>query len=254
VRLHVHLFLLLHGFQSMLAHMRSHFVTTSATRSSEAGFGGKLRGAPALLRGLAFKPGRLGAFRHAAAVYAARGWAVVPGAYAVDGGGSRSPFPQDGRTSSLVPLPRRWEEAATTDATQIARWWARHAWVILLPTGGHVEVVEMPADLGKVVVDRLQTRVGPIAVEADQRWLVFCSAAPGTVTTSDDEWRAGVLLHSTGSWVPVPSIRRPRNGLSWLRPPWFCEWRLPHTSDVLAAARGEAVPPVPIAQQRSVTA
>jgi len=121
---------------------------------------------------------------------------------------------------------------------QVARWWARHAWVILLPTGCQVEVVEMPAHLGQVTVDRLQERVGPVAVEAGQRWLLFCSAQTGTVSTSDDEWRSGVLLHSTGSWVPVPPIGRSRDRLTWLKSPWSCGWRLPDTSDVLTAARG----------------
>lgn len=221
----------------MLAHMQSHFAMTSATGPPQPDSVSRVRGAAGLLRGFAPKPGQLWSLRHAAATYAAHGWAVVPGAYAGDGR-SRSPRPRAGRTASLAPLPDKWEEAATTDVMQVARWWARHAWVILLPTGRRIEVVEMPAHLGQVAVDRLQERVGPVAVEAGQRWLLFCSAQHCNVSTSDDEWRSGVLLHSTGSWVPVPPIGRSRDRLNWLKSPWSCGWRLPKTSDVLAAARG----------------
>ncbi len=221
----------------MLTHMQSHFAMTSAIGPPEADVASKVRGAAGLLRGLAPKPGQLWSVRHAAATYAAHGWAVVPGAYAVDGR-SRSPRPRGDRTASLTPLLKNWEQEATTDVMQVARWWARHSWVILLPTGSRVEVVEMPGDMGQAAVDRLAEQVGPVAVEAGQRWLLFCAAEPGVVTTSDDEWRAGVLLHSTGSWVPVPPIGRSRDRLSWVRSPWACGWRLPRTSVVLAAARG----------------
>lgn len=234
--MHVHWGLPTHPSVSMLAHMQSHFAMTSAT-ASPADVASKVRGAAGLLRGLAPKPGQLWSLRHAAATYAAHGWAVVPGAYSVDGR-DQSPRPRGGRTSSLAPLPDKWQEAATTDVMQVARWWARHAWVILLPTGGRVEVVELPAELGQATVDRMRERVVPVAVEAGRRWLLFCAAQPEKVSTSDDEWRAGVLLHSAGSWVPVPPIGRSRDRFNWLLSPWACGWRLPHTRDVLAAARG----------------
>ncbi|MGB9377369.1 MAG: bifunctional DNA primase/polymerase [Mycobacteriales bacterium] len=173
--------------------------------------------------------------RHSAATYAAHGWPVVPGAYAVEG--SRSPRLCGARTS-LAPLSESWQEAATTDVMQVARWWARHAWVILLPTGRGVDVVEMPAAIGQATVDLLDEHIGPVAVEAGQRWLVFCSARPGAATTTGDESRAGVLLHTLGSWVPVPPIGRARDRLTWLRSPWACGWRLPDAGSVLAAARG----------------
>ncbi|MEP6696237.1 MAG: bifunctional DNA primase/polymerase [Pseudonocardiales bacterium] len=188
-------------------------------------------------------PGRVWSLRHAAATYAAHGWPIVPGAYSVDGKGG-SPRP-DGRRARLCPLPEQWQDAATTDVMQIGRWWSRQAWVILLAAGPSVNVVEMPAALGQATVERLADGAGPVALGSGQRWLLYCAAEAGTAATSDDQWRAGVLLHTTGSWVPVPPIAGTRAGFGWFRPPWVVGWHLPPTRQVLAAARDAAVSTCP---------
>jgi hypothetical protein len=216
--------------------------TRSATRFAEAlsAVDGvtKVRTLQVMKR-LRHPPGRVWSLRHAAATYAAHGWPILPGAYAIDGKAG-CPRPE-GRRARLHPLPEQWEQAATTDVMQIARWWSRHAWVILLSTGPAVEVVEMPAEMGLATVERLGEGAGPAAVASAQRWLLFCSAEAGPVSASDDEWRAGVLLHRSGSWVPVPPIAGTRAGLGWFRPPWVVGWHLPPTREVLAAARDAAV-------------
>ncbi len=215
--------------------------TRSATRFAEAlaavDEATKVRTVQAMKR-LRHPPGRVWSLRHAAATYAAHGWPIVPGAYAIDGK-TGCPRPE-GRRARLHPLPEDWKQAATTDVMQIARWWSRNAWVILLLAGPAVEVVEMPAELGAWTVDRLGEAAGPVALQSGQRCLLFCSAEVGSVSTSDDEWRAGVLLHTSGSWVPVPPIAGTRAGLAWSRPPWVVGWQLPPTREVLAAARDAA--------------
>ena len=182
--------------------------------------------------------GRVRALRRAAAVYATHGWPVVPGAYAVGGrcGCSRLGC----RRAGLHPLLEQWEQAATTDVLQVGRWWARQAWAILLRTGHRVEVVDVSADVGAATAHRLSERAGPIAVSGSHRWLLFCAAEDDPVNPTDDDWRAGLLVHTQGSWVPVPADNRMRGRAGWLRPPWLVGWRLPGTREVLAAARAAA--------------
>ncbi|HSV64633.1 MAG TPA: bifunctional DNA primase/polymerase [Mycobacteriales bacterium] len=183
-------------------------------------------------------PGRVRSVRRAAVSYAAHGWPVIPGVYA---NGGRCGCPRIGcRRAGLHPLPEGWEQAATTDVLQVGCWWARHAWAILLPTGQTVNVVELPTELGPATASRLGDRAGPIAAAPGHRWLLFCAAEVERVTTSEEEWRSGLLLHSRGSWVPVPSNGGARGRSGWIRPPRIVGWRLPGTGEVLAAARAAA--------------
>jgi hypothetical protein len=184
-------------------------------------------------------PGRVRSVRRAAVAYAERGWAVVPGAY-------RSGVARCGcawlgcRKAGLHPLFDQWDRAASTDVVQVATWWARHAWEILLPTGNGTDVLEVPGPVGRATADLLGERAGPIAVLPGHRWLLLCAADERTVTTSEQESRAGVLLHTQGSWVPVPPNGGMRGRGGWFRPPWVVDWRLPGTTEVLAAARAAA--------------
>src|SRR5437867_2513230 len=116
-----------------------------------------------------YPTGQVRALRRAAAVYAAHGWPVVPGAHAV---GGRCGCPRPGcRRAGLHPLLEHWEQEATTDILQIGRWWARHAWAILLRTGPRVEVVDVSAEVGAGAVDRLADHAGPVARSGSHRWL-----------------------------------------------------------------------------------
>jgi hypothetical protein len=170
--------------------------------------------------------------------YAGRGWAVVPGAY---GSGARCGCARLGcRKAGLHPLFDHWDQAASTDVTEVARWWARHAWEILLPTGQGTDVLELPGPVGRATADLLGERAGPIAVLPGHRWLLLCAPDGRTATTSEQESRSGVLLHTQGSWVPVPPNGGMRGRGGWYRPPWVVDWRVPGTTEVLAAARAAA--------------
>jgi Bifunctional DNA primase/polymerase, N-terminal len=182
-------------------------------------------------------PGRVRSVRRAAVAYAERGWAVVPGAY---GSGARCNCRLGCRKSGLHPLFDQWELAASADVAEVAEWWSRHAWEILLPTGLGTDVLELPGQVGRETADLLGERAGPIAVLPGHRWLLLCVPDGRTVTTSEQESRAGVLLHTQGSWVPVPPNGGMRGRGGWFRPPWVVDWRLPGTTEVLAAARAAA--------------
>jgi Bifunctional DNA primase/polymerase, N-terminal len=189
-------------------------------------------------------PGRVRSVRRAAVAYAERGWAVVPGAY---GSGSRCQCRLGCRKSGLHPLFDQWDRAVTTDVTEVAEWWSRHAWEILLPTGHGTDVLELPGPVGRSTADLLGDRAGPIVVLPGHRWLLLCAPDGRTVTTSEQESRAGMLLHTRGSWVPVPPNGGMRGRGGWFRPPWVVDWRLPGTTEVLAAARAAATSaPVPV--------
>jgi bifunctional DNA primase/polymerase-like protein len=188
-------------------------------------------------------PGRVRSVRRAAVAYAERGWAVVPGAYG-SGGRRRTTRCECGRLgcrkAGLHPLFDQWDRTASTDVSEVAGWWARHAWEILLPTGHGTDVLEVPGPVGRATADLLGERAGPIAVLPGHRWLLLCATGERTVTTSEQESRAGVLLHSQGSWVSVPPNGGMRGRGGWFRPPWVVNWRLPGTTEVLAAARAAA--------------
>src|SRR5262249_58631112 len=100
----------------------------------------------------------------------------------------------------------------------------------------------VPADGGEATVQRLGGGAGPIAQSGSHRWMLFCTAEPDPVEASEDDLRAGLLVHTQGSWVPVPARGRARGKAGWIRPPWVVGWRLPGTRDVLAAARAVARP------------
>lgn len=184
-------------------------------------------------------PGRIRSVRRAAVAYAERGWAVVPGAYG--SGAARCGCARLGcRKAGLHPLFDQWDSAASTDVAVVERWWARRAWEILLPTGHGIDFLEVPGPVGRATADLLGERAGPIAVLPGHRWLLLCAADGCTVTTSEQESRAGVLLHTQGSWVPVPPNGGMRGRGTWSRPPWVVDWWLPGTTEVLAAARAAA--------------
>lgn len=170
---------------------------------------------------------RCAILRHAALVYAAHQWPVVPGACAVGGHcdcGEPRCF-----TAGLHPL---WQTDPDTESAQVHGWWAHSTRPILLPTGTGVDVIELPAWLGPVVHARLEQaspgRTGPVALVANPngaRWLFFCE--PGAGLRPELVEYYDILLHGTRSWVPAPPSRLPGDGrATWHRAPWLSGWRL----------------------------
>ena len=78
---------------------------------------------------------------------------------------------------------------------------------------------------------------GPVALwaSARPRLLLFASTTGGS--TVPDRLPGGLpegaLLHSTGSYVPLPPSRVRTGDVVWMRPPQALDWHLPELGQVL---------------------
>lgn len=160
------------------------------------------------------------------------GWAVVPGTFPRGDhwtGWVRSP--QDGP----VPVLADWTERASLDPAQIRSWWSGLPYSILLPTGGYLDVIEVPATLGRRAAAALCS-VGlfvPIAATPTGQWLF--PVTPGEPLRPELLTRSGVVLHGRGSFVAAPPSSYPQGAAHWRVRPSSCGWRLPGTYSVQQA-------------------
>lgn len=164
------------------------------------------------------------------------GWAVVPGTFPQgEGWTGRSGASQAGPT----PVLDDWGVRATTDPGQIAEWWTGLPYSILLPTGLTLDVVEVPATVGRraaAVLRALGVPV-PIAASPTGEWLFPVRA--GEPLRPDLAGRAGIVLHGRGSWFAAPPSTFPQGSVHWRVRPAACHWILPDpylVQDALAEA------------------
>lgn len=174
--------------------------------------------------------------RRAALRYADAGWPVVPGTFARTASAGTHPCEQVGcPVRGLHPAVAEWASAATLDPVRIARWWARVAYGIVLPTGLAFDVVEVHADLG-AAVRPLLTGPGrrptvPIAVTPSGRWYLL--VRPGEPLRPD--LADLVVLHGPGSWVLAPPSSFPAGPVRWLVHPRAVNWEPADARDVQEA-------------------
>ncbi|MEU7902206.1 bifunctional DNA primase/polymerase [Actinoplanes sp. NPDC049118] len=179
--------------------------------------------------------------RRAALRYAARGWAVTPGAYL---SGHRF---HCGRAGCPImgchPAIESWEDNSSTDARRVARWWRRRPYTVLLATGWRFDVLEVPAAVGLRALGaiRLHTGVlgpergdarGPVAVTPTGRWMFLVQ--PGTELRPELGACLDVLRHGRGSWVPAAPSRMPEGPVRWAVTPEQTGWHLPGSAAVQA--------------------
>jgi hypothetical protein len=160
------------------------------------------------------------ALRRAALRYAHHRWDIMPGAY-LDG--SEFDCGQPGCLAvSCHPAVPRWEAAAGCDPGTIRAWWRERHHAVLLATGRMVDVLEVPAELGRPATTGVR---GPVAVAPAGR-LMFL-VRPGEGLRPELQCRPGVVLHGPGSWVPVPPTDHPGGRIRWLTAPEEFDWQLP---------------------------
>jgi hypothetical protein len=176
--------------------------------------------------------------RRFAGRYAARGWAVIPGACL-----SRHSF-ACGRPGCPVtgchPAVEQWEQVASSDPARIAGWWRDRPHALLLATGRAFDVVEVPAYLGQRVLRAIRSRPvdaadaartagpGPVAVTPIGRWMFL--VRPGDPLRPELADCLYVLQHGPGSWIPAPPTRLPEGAVRWMVAPERIGWRLPDSS------------------------
>ncbi len=187
--------------------------------------------------------------RAAVTAYLEAGWAIAPGAW-------WDPRAEQYRCRRVGCLTSGTIHAADgmsprTDPTA----WADDPATILLITGHGIDVVELP--LGTTPPEAIFSRAivpGPVALWASvrPRLLLFATTTAGGADQLPPGLPEGALLHSTGSYVPLPPSRVRTGDVVWMRPPQTLDWQLPQLSEVvdLLARRlaGAAAVPEPAAE------
>jgi hypothetical protein len=181
----------------------------------------------------------------AAARYAALGWPVCPGAFQPDGN-QRSAVPRSCSCDRMgCPLPAAhpvspaWQNLATTDPSQVSRWWAAGpAANVILVTGRTFDVLDVPAAAAaKAMASMERSRIGPgpVAVSPGDRAYFFVRTR-GAPEDESEWWPchldnepeyteevAGLRWHCRNSYVLAPPSRAGGVTLRWLREPAAAE-------------------------------
>src|SRR5919205_448185 len=126
--------------------------------------------------------------KDAALKYAERQWAVLPGHY-WEGLGCSCGEPDCDRPGTH-PVIRYWPNASD-DADTIRTWWKRQPYSIILPTGRHFDVLDLPRRPGTEALLRLEIlghQLGPVARTGTGRILVWVRAG-GRLLTTSERWR-----------------------------------------------------------------
>ncbi len=202
--------------------------------------------------------------RAAVTAYLEAGWAVAPGAW-------WDPRAEQYRCRRVGCLTTGTIHAADgmtprTDPTA----WADDPATVLLITGHGIDVVELP--LGSTPPEAIFSRAivpGPVALWASvrPRLLIFAATTAGGADQLPPGLPEGALLHSAGSYVPLPPSRVRTGDVVWMRPPQSLDWHLPQLSEVVDllgrrlaglapqaaddAPADDAPPPAPPARRRT---
>ncbi len=123
---------------------------------------------------------------------------------------------------------------ASADPARVAAWWDRRPFGILLATGTVLDVIEMPAEIGRAVCAALRDRseLVPVAATSTGRWWIPVAAGSepwtGGAGGSDDAVdRSAVRLLNRGALVAAPPSECTQGFVHWRVSPSACGWRLP---------------------------
>ena len=170
--------------------------------------------------------------RAAVNAYLEAGWPIAPGAW-------WDPRAEQYRCRKVGCLTTGTIHAADGMTPRgDASAWADDPATVLLVTGHGIDVVELP--LGSTPPEAIFSRAlipGPVALWASVRprlLLLAGTTAGGPVPDRLPEGLPeGVLLHSTGSYVPLPPSRVRTGDVVWMRPPQTRGWALPDLGEVV---------------------
>lgn len=170
--------------------------------------------------------------RAAVNAYLEAGWPIAPGAW-------WDPRAEQYRCRRVGCLTTGTIHAADGMAPRHdASAWAADPATVLLVTGHGIDVVELP--LGSTPPEALFSRAalpGPVALWTSVRPRLLVLASTTGVRGVPEAMPAalpeGVLLHSTGSYIPLPPSRVRTGDVVWMRPPQALDWQLPELGDVV---------------------
>ncbi len=179
--------------------------------------------------------------------FARHGWPVVPGSYPRGShwvGTPRVGMPRVGMPPSLrtgvgqhgsVPVHPDWTQLAGCGPERVAELWSGHPFSVLLATGMGVDVLDLPAELGRATAIGLRVvGVGvPVAATPSGRWLLPVLGGGALHRELDDH--PDVVLHAEGDWVLLPPSPCLPGVVHWRVKPGMCGWELPRLEEVTDA-------------------
>jgi hypothetical protein len=129
-----------------------------------------------------------------------------------------------------------------------AREFGDHGWPVfgcstaglLLATGAVVDVVEMPAELGRRVCAQLRDSGSAVPVAATPAGSWWFPVAAGSALPAELRDRPDVVLHTGGSTVLAPPSELPDGWVHWRVSPAQVGWELP-TADVIFRTVADAL-------------
>lgn len=138
--------------------------------------------------------------RSMAVEYVRTGWSIVP----VSPAGDRL-------IAGLTP----------PDPATAFDWWSDQPYGIGCRLGEQFDALEIPADLGARLIDRLRRNhvpnPGVIDMPGRDRWLFLVT--PGTRRIMELTQHPQVQLYTTGSWIPLPPTRIHGGEVRWVSQP-----------------------------------
>lgn len=157
-----------------------------------------------------------------------RGWQVMPGTYPAG--------------DEPTPVFEDWAERVNTaPAGEIADWWNGEPYSLLVATGKTLDAIEVGDQLGRQTAAVLRSTGTPVPIAATPsgRWLFLTE--PGQRLHSELAANEDVVLHSAGSWIPLPPSAFLAGIVHWRVRPEVCGWDLPG-SRIVQDALLRAVP------------
>jgi hypothetical protein len=134
-----------------------------------------------------------------------------------------------------VPAVPGGVATASCDPAQVARWWSVAPHSVLVATGTELDALEVPAWMGRRMAATLRSVdvVAPLAATPSGRW--WFPVALGGPELPEYLTEAGMVRHSTASWVIAPPSECADGLVHWRVNPSACGWRLPPGELVMTA-------------------
>lgn len=178
--------------------------------------------------------------RAAALEYAQHGWPVQPGTFQV--AGSHTWLGRTGATG-IEPITEEWQQAGNTDGATALDVWTRRPYSILIACGAVFDAIEVPEHLGRALIEPLRDSecVPPTIGTAFGTW-TFLTTPVDRATPPDH----GIVVHTSGSWMVLPSTRDAHLGCRWRLHPRSLGWEIPDSRTVIEVITAVAGMPHPI--------
>lgn len=161
------------------------------------------------------------------------GWPVLPGTFWQGGRWAGAP---DAPRGGAAPLGSRGSHSGrgSHDRATVRRRWSELPYSVLVATGDTVDMIEMPALVGRRLRARLRDAgiAVPAAAGPTGRW--WFAVRSGEALRPELASRPEVSLHGRGSWVVAPPTCSEQGQVRWRTGPSDCR-ALPDTYDVQVA-------------------